>query len=399
MAIPTPPSNPRPFTSVHDFLEDWENRVADLNDPSTRICRQCVIDPDLWRSVADGADDGRCDFCETVRAAVSFEELAVVVEDVVRDRYLSAEESGVFHDDGEWSAPVEDIEVILDELLDGAVGNAALAPLKAFVAERNPVAYGFVRRRAVWASLNDFDEGAWRLFKDQARAGGFAAATEFLLAELPGDVLELFRRIEKVAMVGGLFKRSTPRLWRCRPRTGNEMHSTGSALGSSPVEKADEGRLSVKNQSVFYGSSSLRGAVIEMVTHHGDDVELCAGQFTSTRALAYLDLMEPPPWPSPFAPDAAETDDAIRFRDPKTEDPSHYRPTQIFVAFLLFAPEPLRIDAIKYGSSVDPTSGNWVVFVDNEHCRDLRSGDVLADDLYMLLDESTAQPVVARDHL
>ncbi len=408
MSNPTPPSSRLPLTTPHDVMEDCVDRVTQLNDPNTRVCQQCVTDTHLWASVAEDAENADCDFCGTTTQVVTFENLAVVVEGVLGDLYLSAEESGAYHDDGEWSETVEDVQVILDDLLNGAVENDVSAPLVAFIAERNAVDHGFVLQRDVWASLYDFHEGAWRHFMTQARDGNITTAAQNFLTVLPADVIDLFRRIVQVAELEGLFKHAAPLLWRCRPGTSEVEYKAGVDIGSPPAEWAGDGRLNAMKQSVFYGSTTLRGAVIEMVNHHGEDVELWAGQFTPSRRLYHLDVMEPPPLPSPFAPGAADTHDAILFlgrfaatiRQPKSGEPRHYLPTQIFVAFLLAAHEDLRPDAIRYGSSVDPKSENWVVFADHDHCGDLGTTyDLPADEVFMLLDQSTAQFVVARQYL
>lgn len=406
MSNPSPPPNQRPLPSFHDYIEGREEEVAQLNDSNTRVCQNCVIDSHLWDSVVDNADEADCDFCETATQVVSFEDLAVVVENVMGDLYFSAEESGAYHDDGEWSESVEDVQVILEDLLNGAVEGEVSAPLVTFIADRNAVSYGFVLQRDVWASLYDVDEGAWRYFMIQARDGNITTAAQNFLKELPADVLDLFRRIEQVAQLKGLFKHAAPPLWRCRQGTRRDEYRSGVDLGSPPAERAGDGRLNAKKQSVFYGSTTRRGAVIEMVNHHGEDVELWAGQFTPSRQLYHLGVMEPPLLTSPFAPDAADTSNAISFlirfaetiSQPKTGEPRHYLPTQIFVAFLLAGHEDLRPDAIRYGSSVEPELENWVVFADYDHCGDLGTiNDLSADKLFMLLDRSTAHFVVARE--
>jgi len=112
--------------------------------------------------------------------------------------------------------------------------------------------------------------------------------------------------------------------------------------------------------------------------------------------------------PSPFAPGQADTFDAIKFlirfaetlREPKPKELGrHYLPTQIFTAYLLATHETLRPDAIKYASSLDPQSENWVVNADNEHCADADSKGLSPDDIYLLLDPNTVTFVSARDYV
>lgn len=421
MPPPDHPRPPRPFRSPHDALEEWQLRVETLNDPGTRVCRRCVPDPHLWEEAAAGAHDALdahdtadsdCAFCGAAAETVSFEDLAVVVERVIGELYVTVEESGSYHDGGEWSQRVEDVADLAQELLYGAVDDGVLAPLGAFVADRNAVDHGFVRQRDVWASLYDLDEGKWRNFMARARAGDIAAGSETLFADLSDDTLELFRRIEQTAELNGLFKQVTTVLWRCRPAKPGVAYTTGADLGTAPYGLGTAGRLNGAGHSVFYGSTTLRGAVLE-ARHHGADGGLWAGRFAPSRPLHHLDVMEAPDLPSVFAPGAADSHDAwsflVRFaltlREPWHGDDAHYRPTQIFTAFLLARPEELRIDAVRYASSVDPASENWAVFADHDHCADA-GADLLAgaqadddEDVFLLLDPSTAQLVTAADHL
>ena len=354
MPKPDQPPDTRPFRSPHDALEEWQLRVEMLNDPGTRVCRRCVPDPHLWAEAVAGAHDApesKCAFCGTAAVSVSFEDLAVVVERVIGELFVTVAESGAYHDDGEWSERVEDVADLAQELLDGAVDDDVLAPLGSFVADRNAVDHGFVRQRDVWASLYDLDEGEWRHFMARARSGDIAAGSESLFTDLRDDTLALFRRIEQTAELNGLFKQATPVLWRCRPAKPGVAYTTG----------------------------------------------------------ADLDVMEPPELPSVFAPGAADSHDAwaflVRFartlREPWHGDDKHYRPTQIFTAFLLARHEALRPDAVRYASSLDPMSENWAVFADHDHCVDadgLPASNAHADDeVLLLLDPSTAQLVAVAD--
>jgi hypothetical protein len=144
MPKPDQPRAPRPFRSPHDALEEWQFRVETLNDPGTRVCRRCVPDHHLWEEAAAGAHDARdtaesdCALCRAAVGTVSFEDLAVVVERVIGELYVTVEESGSYHDDGEWSQRVEDVADLAQELLYGAVDDGVLAPLGAFVADPTP---------------------------------------------------------------------------------------------------------------------------------------------------------------------------------------------------------------------------------------------------------------------
>ncbi len=417
MPKPVQPPSGRPSRNPHQALEEWQDQADRLKDPGTRVCRGCVTDRHLWAKAAATAEeaaddgDGGCGFCGAVLATVAFEDLAVVVERVLAELCVTVEESGAYREYGEWSEAVEDVADIARELLDGAVDDDVLAPLGAFVADRNAVDFGFVRQREVWASLYDLEEGEWRHFMALARSGDVTAASDSLFADLPNGTLALFRRIEQTAELHGLFKHATPSLWRCRKGAPDAGYTTGADLGTAPVGVAGDGRLNAAGNSVFYGSTTLRGAVLEAAHHYGQDVGLWTGRFDPTRQLYHLDVMDQPELPSVFAPGAADSHDAVSFlvhfartiREPWNGDTRRYRPTQILTAFLLARPEELQPDAIRYASSVDATSENWAVFADRDHCAyagpDLAAGQSADGDVVLLLDPSTARFVMAADHL
>lgn len=106
-----------PASNFHDELEEWESRIAELSTPSTRTCRECVTDSDLWAAVSSKGKQGVCDFCSSSGSCVTFEDLAAILEDVLEQHYLTVKESGAFHDEGEWSERVSDVPEILDGIL------------------------------------------------------------------------------------------------------------------------------------------------------------------------------------------------------------------------------------------------------------------------------------------
>lgn len=410
MSKPVAEPGPGPSVSPHDALEDWEVNREQLANPFTCVCGQCVLDPHLWASVAATASSARCDFCGTTTQTVVFNDLAEMVEAVLGGLYVTLEESSAYQDEGEWSETVADVQDVLAELLDQAVRSSVLAPLVLYVASRNAVEHGFVRRADLWGTLFDIDEGKWRTFMARARAGEVTASPGNIHADLADEILALFRRIETIAQSQELFKHSTPVLWRARSGVADMPHATGGALGSPPAHHVKEGgRLNAAGQSVFYGSTTLRGAAIEIANHYGHGVEIWAGKFTPTRELYHLDVMEPPDLPSPFASGAAETHQAVAFLvrfaetlcEPWQNDPKRYRPTQIFTSFLLSRHDECRPDAIRYASSLDPASENWAVFADNDHCGDVGS-DARAyrdDGVRMLLHPATLRFSTAGEYL
>lgn len=331
-------------TGPHDAIEEWETSIETLAVATTLVCSHHATDPNLWALVVPTSHQDRCSICGARRACVTFADLEVAIVEVVDQSYVTLEESGAFHDEGEWSERVEDIQDILDELLQGAVDEQLLVPLTRFVSRNNAVPYGYVRSRDLWANLYEFHEGDWHEFMDKVRAAGALKAAQDLSAALEPKVRRLFAKIAEIATVQNRFTYAQPSLWRCRQGALAKGYRQAQDLGTAPDGVASAGRLNAAGHSCFYGSTSKRGAVIESAKHGGGDAELWVGQFVASRQVFHLDVMEVPDPPSPFAPDAADTVDALEFlsRFAKTisqpndpDDTQHYLPTQIFAAFLL----------------------------------------------------------------
>lgn len=387
---------------MHEQIEEWEGIVETRAVATTSICAGCVTDPHLWGSVDSEATSGVCVFCSESRACVTFNDLEAVVARTVGAFFVSAEESGAYHDEGEWSERVEDIQEIVEDLLRESIENDALAPLVQYVAGQNAVAYGFVSKRDIWANLSMLDDYAWHQFLEAARSGGPHSGPSNTLGCLNSETRELLERVVTVMFNSGMFQESKPSLWRGRPGDEASHHVDAPSLGTAPAGMAAAGRLNVEGHSCFYGSTTRRGAVIELMKHSGANAEFWVGRFTPSRTVYHLDVFAVPDDPSPFAPDAADTRDALDFlrRFAKTisqpndpADKEHYRPTQIFTAYLLArydAPE-----AIRFASSVEPTSENWVLFVDNDHCVNVRAEGGL--DLFMILADDSVEHVTTSD--
>lgn len=157
--------------SLHDALEEWESNVQALAVASTFVCSRCITDSELWRAVTTPLEDAACSFCQRLGECVTFEGLESVIAEVVANSHVTVDESGAFHDEGEWSEDVNDIQDIVSELLQDAVDAPVQASLVRYAAERTAVPHGFVKRRDLWASLYEFHESDWLRFLEEARAG------------------------------------------------------------------------------------------------------------------------------------------------------------------------------------------------------------------------------------
>lgn len=162
--------------------------------------------------------------------------------------------------------------------------------------------------------------------------------------------------------------------------------------------------MTAQGDPAFYGSTTLSCAAKEVVQARGEGVELCAGKFSPSRPLYYLDVFDLPTESSPFASNSRAELDALSFlrqfassvSEPNDGELRHYVPTQVFVAFLRAKVEVFQPDAIRFASSLDTSSENWVVFVDHEHCLDAHRP---TDALYVVLDRGSVTCSVATEML
>lgn len=385
---------------MHDYLDEWEANVDSLAVATTRVCATCVVDRELWKRVEADTTLGRCDFCNATSDITTFDDLTAGITDALYEFYVTVDESGAYHEEGEWSEHVEDVQETLEDWLHDAVANPVIAPLTRFASTANAVEYGFVRQADLWASLYDRDEAAWRTFLVESRTGDVGRAEADLLAALDPRSVALLERVTRVAGAEGLFKVAQPCLWRCRAGGQDKDYRSAGDLGTAPAGRASAGRMNAAGHSCFYGSTTERGAILESAKHGGTAPEFWIGRFEPSRPIYYLDVFEVPDAPSPFAVGAADSHDALTFlrrfaesvsqpNDPNDE--GHYLPTQVFTAYLLAGIEPP--EAIRFASSIDPTSENWVVFVDHEHCIDRLSPE--NSELRLVLVHDTARHVSA----
>ena len=147
----------------------------------------------------------------------------------------------------------------------------------------------------------------------QARGLDASPGPANVLASLSDGDLALFEQIVRIAIEQGRFQSAAPSLWRFRPDPSGVGYVSGREIGTAPDGLAGPSRMTAQGHSAFYGSTTKRGAAIEVAKHCGQNVRLRGGRFSPSRSFYYLDVMEPPEPPSMFAPDAADTFDAITF--------------------------------------------------------------------------------------
>lgn len=334
------------------------------------------------------------------------EALGEVVLCTVGAFYTSYEDSGAFWDDGGqtygWSGKsvdYMDVDDVADPLIRGRVADGLLSPLLRYVANRDDTQYGWIERRDLWQRRFDLESHAWHRFVDMSRQSG--TSLDDYMANVDQGLLVLLEEVRKVAVQYNVIRVGPmPDLWRARGANPPEEYRTARELGSPPVEYAGENRMTAAGDSVFYGNTKVSGAVLEVAQDRGgQDLIVWLGQFTPSTEVRYLDVFDIPDDPSPFSRHGLGDADALallrgfarRVKDPKPDraaSPSHYLPTQVMTAFLRGLPNGERIDAVRFESSIEPGSENWVVFVGPDGCVD---GARTGSPLVMGLDERSPQ--------
>ncbi|WP_410646529.1 RES domain-containing protein [Amycolatopsis sp. cmx-4-54] len=381
-------------TDYHSALEEFEAMQDSLKRPDTAVCVLCILDTALWRRVGSDAVHGTCSFCNQENTCTTFDELADVVDSVVNEWYTTVSESGAYHDDGELNVTTHDINDVAYDILNEAIQPDAHAVLSDYVASRDSTDYGWVQNADIWATIYDFTKGAWKNLSRDLKDGDESKDLR-TVATLSSETTGLLAEIRDVALLQGLFKVSSPALWRCRSREGLTFPLIAKQLGSPPSGAAN--RMTTEGQSVFYGSVGLECAVKEI--SQGRDISFAAGKFVPSRELYYFDVYATPERPSVFEIDSHDRIQALDFLDsfsktlsePRTDDsPRHYIPSQVFIKFLRENSETPQPEAIRFKSSLDPDGNdeNWVVFVDREHCVDHPAED---SDLHLILDSASTQ--------
>lgn len=387
--------HPERVRNYHEAGEEEEARVQDLARPDARVCHACVLDAYLWEDIDDFPELGVCDYCgQSSSETVSLEAVAEVVFSTIGSFHSTLEESGAYSEDGEWNLPVRDIGEVAWPFLWDSVGTDLMAPLLRYIEDRDDTPYGWVDRADMWARRFDLERADWDRFAGTTRTS--TTTLDQYMSSIDPRVRKLMKTVFGIVRDSGLIKTGAPPpLWRCRPAETGTDFTTAAQLGTPPAGCGGPNRMTAAGDSVFYASTSQRGAVIEIAQgHQGKTLEVWAGQFTASRHVRYLDTFDIPQDPSPYAPDAVEKSDALAFLrqfaksvslpkpEPLPSEHSHYLPTQVFTAFLRGVPKSQRPEAIRYASSLDEMSENWVIFVGQDDCVD---GVASSNELQLIL--------------
>lgn len=185
----------------------------------------------------------------------------------------------------------------------------------------------------------------------------------------PASLLETIARIgERMGILSEL--PSDTDLWRARPRHSLGAGTNAADFGPPPKEIAlQSNRMNPPGIPMLYLASSPRTSLAEARTKRAP-----VGHWRSRRPLKILDLRTLPPVPGFFSEAPKSRRLALLFlyrfaRDimkPVARDERNhidYLPAQVTTEFFRdFAFEAGRIDGIAYGSTVDATGWNVVLF-------------------------------------
>ena len=343
-----------------------------------RVCSACFGDDDLGYLVRSSGDFSRCDFCGTRRA------LTMPVGDVgdhVRERaeqfYGKAGDQLPYETrEGGWQgANFDSYDLLMDEIgidlpRDDRHQSLFMALVDA-LGEDQWCAFDWTRLELdeslqySWSTFAETVKHRRRFFFHEANGRGPDFDDDRspigLLRELASLLDRMGRVVERPAGY---------RLYRARPRVGNERHATPASLGPPPAALAlQSNRMNPPGIPMFYGAESTRLALAEVRQRR-----VSLGRFETLRPLRLVDLVDLPPVPGFFS-DASRTrrqylaflhSFAAEVAKPIPRDERvnvDYLPTQVFTEFLRDAPFRLGpVDGIRYPSATGERGANVVLF-------------------------------------
>lgn len=159
-------------------------------------------------------------------------------------------------------------------------------------------------------------------------------------------------------------------LFRARPRSPGERHTTPASLGPPPQEMAlQANRMNPAGIPMFYAADHKALAIAEV-----QDARVSLGRFETTRSVRVIDLVDLPRVPGFFSRAPRSRRQLISFlhafaveisRPVPRDERVHvdYLPTQVLTEFLRDAPfEGGPIDGIRYPSATAARGSNFVLF-------------------------------------
>lgn len=348
-----------------------------LHGDDRKVCAGCFDDSDLKSMIRDAGQYGPCDFCGTSRAKVV--ELSYVTQHIGERAntffgkaveqlpYESAEGGYQGENFDTYELLTDHIGIELPRDGDGELLNAIACDLGddqwcAFdwtqLEINESLAYSWRRFSAIVKHERRF------FFQGSLRRGG-----------PPDDrsPIQFFHELRELLGQLGRVRTYQPglHLFRARPRSAGQRHTSPAALGPPPPEFAlQANRMKPPGIPMFYGADSERLAVAEV---RNERVSLA--RFATTREIQVIDLVDLPPVPGFFSDASRHRIQGLCFLHDFAHEISlpvprdervhvEYLPTQVFTEFLRdarFGDRP--IDGIRYPSATPTKGANLVLFV------------------------------------
>lgn len=361
------------------------------------VCDTCFSDPALIAYVKDNAIENECDFCgrkEGRPIAASADEVVDLIMESIRTEWTDpVEELAYDSAEGGYQGHQIEFDQVLSEVGEPIAGDefreALIAATTRYTVQWCKADYGAPFEDEAmaydWSDLVDHVKFRSRyFFSTQVREGREAGQR--------GSAVDILTDITAFAESAGLLKTISAgrRFWRARASEAARAFETPGELGTPPPAVAlSSNRMSPAGIPAFYGAEDIDTAIeeIQTVPVPESDAYWSAGEFALSNDCLVLDLATMPDPPSIFDSERALrrplyflADFAADISQPLEalgREHVDYVPTQVVAEFLRlsFVSELGPVAGVRY-RSVRHDGGTCVVlFIPNEDCVDMASGD------------------------
>jgi hypothetical protein len=355
------------------------------------VCRDCVLDKALATTIDANVAETACDYCGATSDEPIAADIDVLLEAFATGLYFEYEDpvNQVAYDSAEGGYQM-DLSTTLDLAIEHEVTeNEKVLDALAFCIEHDWVQrdpYALTPHEALAWGWNDFRDYVMHsrrftfLVPNDERAkrrGHGEIPLEDMLASLASAITDA--QLAKQVPAGTSY-------WRARPHRKTESFSTAKELGSPPSAAARTNRMTPAGISGFYGASTKKVAVDEVLGYAEADSVLTVARFETSKPMTVVDLVDLPAVPSLFDPDnrhrRAATQflrdfaaDVAKISNPDDQQHLDYVPTQIVSEYLRYKYDTNGpIEGLRWRSTKDPNETSTVLFLDNDACVDAVTG-------------------------
>ena len=392
------------MSGIQTQEEIWDRGWA----PSAKfICSACIDERQIAIALAEHAREDRfCDFCGAPNAA-EFDVLLTVFMMGVQHDYREANEEGLPWDGkegGYQGAKTWDTwDLIHDAYGDlFSVDGVAAEIYSCFEDVTWAVKDGW---RLPWDEhLGD----AWDAFvihvRKTSRFHYSASRTSAPYDHTEMSAEQLLAAVASALSELGLVDGASSgfRIYRAQEKLQGSRKWGAKRLGTAPVSHARANRFNPVGIPMFYGAENPGTAAAES-GRTSRKRRFVVGEFALQGEMAYLDLTNLPPAPSPFHPTLGHLRRDILFLERFVREISkpasagdvaaeiEYGPTQVVAAYFLGKRAfGVEIVGIRYASSLEGQPC-WVVDIPNERCIDDASEALDPHKPYLRLDGISAR--------